>query len=309
MPAPFVRPRRWRPSRRALLGAGGVLAGGAYATVIEPGLRLTVREHALSLPGWGNRPPLVICALADLHAGEPLMPLSRVRAIVAAANALAPDLHVILGDLPAHMRAVLRPVPMPAVADALAELRAPLGRWAILGNHDWWDDPEAEAARRGPPAIARILEAAGVPVLRNAARRLPHGAGIWLLGTDSSRAFRVRGRGLVGADDIRTAMGPLHGDEAPAILLAHEPDQFPGVPSRIALTLSGHTHGGQVRLFGWSPVVPSRHGNRYALGLVREAGRALVVSGGLGCSVFPARFGVPPELTLVRIGGQEPVVG
>jgi uncharacterized protein len=73
------------------------------------------------------------------------------------------------------------------------------------------------------------------------------------------------------------------------------------VPARVALTLCGHTHGGQVRLFGHSPVVPSRYRNRYAYGLVREHAD-LIVSGGLGCSIVPVRFGVPPEIVVVELG-------
>lgn len=226
------------------------------------------------------------------------MPLARVQRIVAAANALSPDLHVVLGDLPAHHRFVADPVSMAEVAGALAGLRAPLGRYAILGNHDWWDDRAVRLARRGPPAIRLLLEEAGVPVLANAARLLPHGAGVWLLGTDSALAF---GRRRPGADNLPAAMTPLRGSDAPAILLAHEPDIFPRVPARVALTLAGHTHGGQVRLLGHSAVVPSRYGNRYAYGLVEEAGRCMVVSGGLGCSMMPVRLGVPPELTLIRL--------
>ena len=89
-------------------------------------------------------------------------------------------------------------------------------------------------------------------------------------------------------------------DGDPVILLAHEPDIMLRVPERVSLVLSGHTHGGQVRLFGWSPVVPSRYGNRYAYGHVREQ-CDLIVSGGLGCSIIPVRFGMPPEIVLVSI--------
>ena len=84
--------------------------------------------------------------------------------------------------------------------------------------------------------------------------------------------------------------------------MAHEPDVFPTVPGRVAVTFSGHTHGGQVRVLGWSPRIPSRYGNRYAWGHIREGGRDLVVSGGLGTTALPVRFGVPPEITLVEIG-------
>jgi predicted MPP superfamily phosphohydrolase len=90
-------------------------------------------------------------------------------------------------------------------------------------------------------------------------------------------------------------------DDAPVVLLAHEPDIFPRVPERVSLTLCGHTHGGQVRLFGYSPVVPSRYGNRYAYGHIVENGRHLIVSGGLGCAILPVRLGVPPEIVLVDV--------
>jgi uncharacterized protein len=86
------------------------------------------------------------------------------------------------------------------------------------------------------------------------------------------------------------------------VLMAHEPDVFPNVPPRVALTVSGHTHGGQVRLAGFSPVVPSIYGNRYAYGHVVEDGRHLIVSGGLGCSRLPIRLGVPPEIVSIELG-------
>jgi predicted MPP superfamily phosphohydrolase len=90
-------------------------------------------------------------------------------------------------------------------------------------------------------------------------------------------------------------------DDAPVILLAHEPDIAVRVPDRVSLILCGHTHGGQVRLFGWSPLVPSQFGNRFAYGHVREQ-CDIVISGGLGCSMAPVRVGVPPEIVLVTLG-------
>ena len=304
-------------TRRNVLRTGAGLVGAGFATTsyafaIEPGFRLAVQEYRLSLPGWGGRPPMTICMIADLHAGEPWMSLSRVKRIVAAANSLGPDLHVVLGDLPAHHRFVTERVPMPDVADALSGLSAPLGRFAILGNHDWWDDQDAQRRRRGPPVIRSLLEAAGIPVLANAARRLPHGAmpgedgpgdGVWLCGTDSTMPFGWRIPGL-GAADLRVALAPLN-DDAPAILLAHEPDLFPHVPARVALTLSGHTHGGQVRLFGRSPAIRKVHGRDYSYGHVVQDGRHMIVSGGFGMSRIPVRFGVPPEIVLLELGSSE----
>jgi uncharacterized protein len=109
-----------------------------------------------------------------------------------------------------------------------------------------------------------------------------------------------------GVDDLAGTLAQVT-DDAPIILLAHEPDIFPSVTDRVALTISGHTHGGQVRLAGFSPVVPSRFGNRYAYGHVTERDRHLIVSGGLGCSVLPVRFGVPPEVVMVELGGSPTV--
>jgi uncharacterized protein len=101
-------------------------------------------------------------------------------------------------------------------------------------------------------------------------------------------------------DDLEGTLAKVT-DDAPVILLAHEPDIFPRVPARVSLTLSGHTHGGQVRLLGYSPMVPSRFGNRFAYGHIVEDGRHLVVSGGLGCSILPVRIGVPPEIVMIDV--------
>jgi predicted MPP superfamily phosphohydrolase len=90
-------------------------------------------------------------------------------------------------------------------------------------------------------------------------------------------------------------------DETPVVLLAHEPDIFASVPKRVAVTLAGHTHGGQVRLFGHVPVAPSPLSRVYNYGHYHEGGRHLIVSGGLGCSWWPVRIGVPPEIVHVSI--------
>jgi hypothetical protein len=291
--------------RRTLIrGTLGLLASGvagfAYAAGIEPGLRLRVQEWQVPIHGWGTRPPMTVAVLTDIHAGEPHMPLSRIERIVATTNALNPDLAVILGDLPAHHRFITRRVAMPDLARVLSGLNAPLGVHAVLGNHDWWDDRPTQTTLRGPPAIRAVLEAAGINVLANRAVRLPHGDGVWLAGLDSQWAFWLGRWRHRGADDLPGTLAQVD-DDAPLVLLAHEPDIFPRVPARVGVTLCGHTHAGQLRLLGWSPWVPSRYGNRYAYGLVEEEGRRIVVSAGLGCSVAPVRFGAPPEITVVRL--------
>src|SRR5262249_1550497 len=90
-------------------------------------------------------------------------------------------------------------------------------------------------------------------------------------------------------------------DDAPVILMIHEPDVFPQVPARVALTVAGHTHGGQVRIAGYAPIVPSRYGQRYVYGHIVEDGRNLIVSAGLGCSKLPIRFGAPPEIVVIDV--------
>ena len=278
------------------------MIAGAYGFFVEPMLGLRVRRWAIRPAGWTGG-ALRIAVLSDLHVGEPWVTLDRVRRIVTRANALGADLIILLGDLPAGHRFVSRTVALTDVADALSQLAAPLGVHAILGNHDWWDDRAAQARGGGPSHVADLLQGAGINVLQNRALRLGdgrEGGQFWLAGLDDQLALPLGDGRYRGLDDLPGTLAQIT-DDAPVILLAHEPDIFPQVPASVALTLSGHTHGGQVRLFGWSPVVPSAFGNRFAYGPVREDGRDLVVSGGIGCSILPLRFGVVPEITMIEL--------
>ncbi len=103
-----------------------------------------------------------------------------------------------------------------------------------------------------------------------------------------------------GLDDLAGTLA-LTTDDAPIVLMAHEPDIFPKVPDRVALTVCGHTHGGQVRVLGFAPYVPSKFGDRYVYGHIVEDGRNMIVSGGLGCSGLPVRFGAPPEIVMIEL--------
>jgi hypothetical protein len=299
------------PSRRfvlkSLLGSAAALLGtGAYAFGIEPAFRLRVQHYALTPPAWPAGLTLRVAVLADIHAGEPYMPVSRVEEIVATANGLGADVTLLLGDYVAGHRFMTRQIGTAEIAPLLAQLRAPLGVFAILGNHDWWDDRTAQRERKGPIIAARDLRDAHIPVLENDVIRIKKdGRSVWLAGLGDQIAF-VRGpRWFEGVDDLSGTLAKVS-DDGPVILLAHEPDIFPQVPERVSLTLSGHTHGGQVRILGYSPMVPSKYGNRYAYGHVVEAGRHLIVSGGLGTSILPVRFGVPPEIVLLDLGADLP---
>lgn len=285
---------------------GGITLGGY--SVAEP-WRLRTTRYAVSPPGWPQGLRITIAALADIHACEPWMGLSRLEEIVARTNALAPDVVVLLGDFVAGHRLgrMSQPVSKDDIAATMAGLKAPLGTYAILGNHDWWDDLDVQRRRAGPPLIGRAIEAAGIPVLENAAVRLESaGRPFWIAGLGDQWAFwsprgRTGGRfAHAGIDDLDGTLARIS-DDAPVVLLAHEPDVFVDVPSRVALTLAGHTHGGQITLAGYAPIVPSRFGRRYVYGHVVEEGRNLIVSGGLGCSGLPIRLGRPPEIVLVEV--------
>jgi predicted MPP superfamily phosphohydrolase len=277
---------------------------GSYAYAWEPAHQ-GVTRYKLKPAHWPEGRRLRLAMISDLHVGGPHMPVARVREIVTQTNALKPDLTLLVGDFVAS-RARRPDDPAPSEwATELARLDAPAGRFAVLGNHDWWQDERAQRELKGPTQSTIALEAAGIPVLENRAIRLETSGGpLWIAGLGDQEAFVLgrRPRGFrYGIDDLPATLAMID-DDAPVILIAHEPDIFARVPARVALTLSGHTHGGQVRLFGWSPIVPSRYGNRYAYGHVRENGRDLVVSAGLGTSKLPIRLGAPPEIVLIELG-------
>lgn len=285
--------------RRFLQGTGALVAlgmgGTAYAVGLEPHMRLVVSEWTVPHAHWPKgMPPLRIAVLTDIHASDPWMPATRIGAIVDRANLLKPDLIVLLGDYVSAMRRYgTKDLPIADWTAELGRLRAPLGVYAVLGNHDWWTDPVG--VRGG-------LEREGIRVLENDALKLkPHGDTVWLGGLGDQLALRGKGRRR-GVDDLPATLAPARRDDAPFILLAHEPDIFTTVPDRVTLTLAGHTHGGQVNLpIIGRPIIPSKYGQRFAYGHIVEDGRHLLVSSGLGLSGVPVRFMVPPEIALVTL--------
>ena len=261
-------------------------------------MRPLVRRYAVSPRRWPAAMTLRIGVIADIHACEPWMSAARVRGIAEQCNALSPDLIVLLGDFNAGHRLVTGAVVPGAWAEALSILRAPLGTYAILGNHDWWHGP-VPGMNGGPEEVRRALRSIAIPVLENTAVPLDHrGRRLWLAGLADQLAYLNAPRGHKGADDIAGTLRQVP-EDAPVVMLAHEPYAFARMPDRVSLTLSGHTHGGQVVVPGFGPIItPSR---RYNYGHIVEGGRHLVVSGGLGTSGFPARFGVPPEILDITV--------
>ena len=272
-----------------LLAAGALVLGllvGAQGLVIEPA-SLEVHRSTLALPGWPARhAPLSVALLGDLHTGAPWQGVDELARVVETTNALRPDLVLLLGDYVIHGVVGGRFVPPEESAPVLGRLQAPLGVFAVLGNHDHWFD----AAR-----VRAALESAGVVVLEDQARRVEReGGAFWLLGL---KDWWESERDLPGALAQVT-------DTLPILAFTHNPDVFATLPDRFALVIAGHTHGGQVALpLLGRPIVPSRYGERYAVGHVVEQGRHLFVTTGIGTSIVPVRLGVPPEIALLELRG------
>ena len=291
-------------NRRQILAAAGTLTLApfglaGYAVGVEPMLAPRVTRYALAPPRWPESLGLRIGVIADIHACEPWMSAERVHAIALSVNALQPDLVVLLGDFNAGHRFVTGPVRPEGWSEALSVLRAPLGVHAILGNHDWWHGP-VPGMPGGPEEVRRGLRQAGIAVMENTAVKLrKDGRDFWLAGLADQMAHVIGPRWTRGADDLAGALAMVS-DEAPIILLMHEPFIFPRVPDRVALTLCGHTHGGQIDIpMLGTPFAPSR---RYVYGHVVEGDRHMIISGGLGESGLPMRFRVPPEILQVDLG-------
>jgi predicted MPP superfamily phosphohydrolase len=263
-----------------------VLAAGVYGFFIEPN-RLVLRPADLALPGWpATFPPLKVAVIADLHAGAPFIGIDKVRRVVAMANGAKPDMILLPGDF------IINGIPgghfiEPAeIASELSHLSARYGVYATLGDHDAVHDHDK---------VLRAFQEASVSALDNYALKVDLGGNraIWLAGL---------------ADDFRGDVAKTFRhvtDDAPVIAVTHNPDLFPEIPARVVLTIAGHTHGGQVALpLIGRPIVPSRFGQRYAIGHIVENGRHLFVSPGIGTSRIPVRFGVLPEISLLTIRSQ-----
>jgi uncharacterized protein len=304
-PTVFLRaaaPANGGLSRRSLIKRGLGLAGAAGLIVpataayaaMEAADGLVITDYRLTPPGWRAGHRLTMTVIADLHAGGPNMGLARVRQVVDAGNALGSDLIVIMGDYFATHRFITEHVPHAAWAGELGRLRAPLGVYSILGNHDWWYDVKG---------VRSALGAVHIPILENDVVLLGEaGRRFWVAGLGDQLAHWIGPSRFKGIDDLPGTLKRITTDD-PVILLAHEPDIFPHVPQRVSLTLAGHTHGGQIRIPFVPPTwTPSEYGGLYAYGHIIEQGRHMIVSGGLGCSKVPLRLGVPPEILRVTLG-------
>jgi predicted MPP superfamily phosphohydrolase len=259
-----------------------VAALGFYAFRIEPDqLRLTryiiTLDHAPHLKG------LRIAVISDLHGGAPFIDNAKIARVVAMTNGAKPDLILLTGDLNAHVWGSPT-VPIADVIGRLRSLSAPLGVYAVIGNHDRWE---------GAARATALLRQTGIPVLEN--------ANVMLRGPGHALHLVGIGDAYKHADDPARALSGVPAS-ADALCFTHSPDSFPRLPGTCALTVAGHTHGGQVRLpLLGAPYVPSRYGQRYLAGVIREDGKTLFVATGIGTSILPVRLGAPPEIAVLEL--------
>jgi predicted MPP superfamily phosphohydrolase len=266
--------------------ACALVALGLSAFWLEPA-SLVVAEERIVL-AWPRSGSVRIAVLTDLHVGSPFNGIEKLREIVQRTNAARPDVVCILGDLVIQGVAGGDFVTPEAIGEELRHLQAAGGVVAVLGNHDAWLNHER---------VRQALERHGIRVLEETAAKLTTPAGpVWFAGISDL---------WTGRHDVSAALAAV-ADGAPIILMTHNPDVFPDVPARVTLTLAGHTHGGQVQLpLLGRPVVPSRFGQRFAAGHIVEGGRHLYVATGLGTSILPVRFRVPPTISVLTLAASK----
>ena len=260
------------------------IALGLWAFWIEPA-SLKVSEERVELNRWPKScDGLRIAVLADLHVGSPHNGLDNLEKIVAATNDAEPDIVLLAGDFVIQGVVGGEFVSPELAAGALSKLTPSFGSFAVLGNHDWWLDPKRVETALSLNGITMLEDKSTALSINNCQFHLVGISDFW-----------------EGPHDIEQAFSQVP-DGATSIAFTHNPDVFPNMPLGFSLLIAGHTHGGQVYIpVVGRPIVPSEYGSRYAAGHIEEGGHSLYVSSGVGTSILPVRFLVPPEITVLNL--------
>lgn len=252
-----------------------------WGLAIEPGL---LKQKNISVSHWQN-PPLRIAFFSDLHAGAPHINESYVKDLFQRINSLAPDIILIGGDLVINGIIGGTAMPIEKLGLLLGELKAPLGVYCVLGNHDWWNNHRK---------IRQFLSANGIKILENKAEKIKMtpASDFWLIGI---------GDDYTGHADIEKAFSEVN-SESPRILFMHDPAALFQVKEKFFLTLAGHMHGGQVFIPGFGAIITLGEApKKWASGWVDFPLGSLYVSKGVGTSILPVRLNAPPEFVILDL--------
>ncbi len=242
-------------------------------------LDLAVRRYRVPLPGWQGG-PFRIVQLSDLHISDRL-PSAYYERVADEATAAGGDLLIVTGDMISDLEY------LPLLPPFLRRLRARLGVYAVLGNHDWWSDPLA---------VQSALASAGVVWLANSCRSLPAANGA---------RIRIGGCERPWSKELAPWEAPPENPAEPLILLTHTPDNIFHIARHVpppAMVFAGHYHGGQIRV-PWlgSLLVPSVHGRLFDHGHFMLKGVHLFVNAGIGAAMPRLRIYCNPEITIVDL--------
>lgn len=253
----------------------------ADAALIEPNLLIS-RTQKLYLPHWNEElNGLKICIVSDMHIGNKFVGIQKVKELVKKANAEKPDLILLLGDFDA-LSITNSGISIEELAPILKDFKAEYGVYAIMGNHDY--EPQG--------VVRKLLKKSEIPLLENQSLYLNlSGRRLKITGFKDIWHYKLNPQKIIGTTP----------SNVPIIVMSHNPDSFVEIPERVSLTLSGHTHGGEIILpFAGSFTIPSKYGQRFRKGYIVENNKHFYVTGGVA-STSRLRFCNPPEIVFLNL--------